>query len=160
MTFEKAREADLEAVASIYSSVIGQKGCTWSKDYPTRGDALNDARAGGLYVLRQDGRVVGALSIVAENELDDIDLWRVKDDALYREIARVCVAKEMQGRGYSMVMLDRLLEMLLEQGCKAVHLLVAKDNLAAISTYRDMGFEFLGECYRYEHDFYICEKEL
>ena len=51
-----------------------------------------------------------------------------------------------------------MLEELKKEGVRSVHLLAAKMNPPALKTYLSLGFEILGECFRYGHEYYVCEK--
>ena len=158
MTFGPARANDVAAVAELYKSVTGLPGCTWNNNYPTVQDAQNDFSANCLYVLRGNDSIIGAVSVVPENELDNIVLWH--DCSPCREIARLAVAPEHQGHGYGKLMLQQLFCQLEHTGVRAIHLLVAQCNPAAIRTYTALGFTLLGKCKRYDTDFYIAEKLL
>lgn len=156
---EKARAEHVETVGALYKSLIGQEGCTWNEYYPEPDSARNDYARGCLYVYTEDGAVMGAVSVLYENEFDDLDLWRVNDGA-HNEISRVCISKPKQGRGNCKRMLALLLAELANNGCKSVRLLVYKHNYAAKRVYEALGFEFLGEHFAFGHEYYACEKRL
>lgn len=154
---EKARAEHIEAVGALYKSLIGQAGCTWNEYYPEADSPKNDCEHGCLYVYTERGAIIGAATVMFENEFDYIDLWHI-NDGTHREISRVCISKARQGRGLAKRMLELLFAELVKQGCKSVHLLASKENTAAIRTYQALGFEFLGEHSAFGHDFYACEK--
>ena len=158
MEFRKAKETEIEAIAALYESVKGQKGCTWDEFYPSIDTAREDFSCGGLYVLTEENSVIGAVSVVGENELDDENCWREKTNA--REVARIAVAPSRQGQGLAAEMLKILFRELEMSGCRAVHLLVAKENPPALRTYQKLGFDFLGDHFVYDNDFFMCEKIL
>jgi len=58
-----------------------------------------DIAAQSLYVLEDNLKLVGAISVVPENELDDRPEWRCRDRV--REIARVVVSPDCRGNGYA-----------------------------------------------------------
>lgn len=162
MTEYKIRNAivlDIGTVKHLYQSVIGRIGCAWNDKYPSSEDLMNDYKSGGLYVFCDKYNVIGAVSVVPENELDDIDCWTSNDEN-HKEIARVVISPKHQGNGYSKEMLSQLFSLLSQQGCKSIRLLVSKNNPSAIKLYKSLGFDFLGECFRYEQSFFICEKQL
>ena len=156
--FQPSKKEDLTEILALYRSVIGRPGCTWSIAYPNEATLHEDFRTGNLFVLRQRGRIVGAASIVPRNELDDLDCWQHKENA--GEIARIVIHPDRQGRGYGKFLVDMLCHMLHKKGCKAVHLLVAKDNHHALNLYRESGFHNVSACHRYDHDFYAYERKL
>ncbi len=159
LTLRNAFDRDIGTVKQLYRSVIGLKGCTWNDKYPSSEDLKNDYKSGGLFVFGDRYNVIGAVSVISENEFDDIECWTI-NDGTHKEIARVVISSQHQGNGYSKEMLLQLFLLLLKQGCTSVHLLVSKNNPSAIKLYKSLGFHFLGECFRYEHDYFICEKIL
>jgi ribosomal protein S18 acetylase RimI-like enzyme len=159
MLFRKAKKEELPKVSSLYKSVIGSTGCAWNDNYPNEENIQNDFDSGCLYVLVEDTSVIGAVSVVPENELDHMNCWNIKDGK-QRELARLVVSPYYQGKGYAREMLTRLFIELRDSGCPAVHILVAKGNDYAIRLYKSLGFSFLEECFMYGNDFYACEKAL
>ena len=176
MVFRKGRREEAEKILKLYQSVIGSEFCTWNEFYPGREEINADMSCGNLYVLTEeknpgDGgaygedRIVGAASIVSENELDDLEFWSRPETAGDREekvceIARIVVAPEYQGKGLAKKLLISLEEILRERGCSAVRLLVAVKNKPACRAYLHCGFRILGECDRYDDHYYVCEKIL
>ena len=159
MEFRRATQGEIADVVKIYDSVRNGEFCVWSDSYPTAEDAAADEAAGCLYVLVKDGAVIGCASVEPEAEDDDLPFWRVTDGD-HREISRIAIAPEMQGRGYARVMVSALMKELESMGVSSVHLLAAKKNPPAYKTYRALGFEFLGECFRYGAEYFVCEKVL
>lgn len=157
-SLRKARTIEVGNVKALYQSVVGQDGCIWNELYPSSEDLMNDYNSGCLYIfILNDTKLIGAASVVPQNELDDLDCWRI-NDGTQKEIARVVISRTFQGKSYSKKMLKLLLPILKEHGCKAVHLLVSMDNNAAISTYKALGFDFIDKCERYGHSYYACER--
>ena len=151
-----AKKDDLPQILKLYGSVIGQKGCTWDVRYPNEVTLHEDYQAQCLYTLRKGKGIIGAVSIVPENELDDLDCWQITENA--REIARIVIAPEHQGKGHGKHMVSTVCAKLEKMGCKAVHILVAKENHHALNLYRNAGFHNKGSCHRYDIDFYAYEK--
>lgn len=159
LEFRKATRGEIPLVVEIYDSVRNGEFCVWSDSYPTVEDAVADEAAGCLYVLVKDGDVIGCASVEPVAEDDDLPFWRVVDGS-HREISRIAIAPRMQGRGYARVMVSALISELEATGVSSVHLLAAKKNPPAYKTYRALGFEFLGECFRYGAEYFVCEKVL
>ena len=156
MEFLRATEEDLNDIVSIYDQVRGRGFCVWSDSYPTAADARRDYEADCLFVLKCEGQIIGCASVEPVAEDDDLPFWKI-NDGTHREISRVAIASQHQGKGYAKILVKALLEELRREGIRSVHLLAAKANPPAYRTYRSLGFEFLGECYRYGADFYCCE---
>lgn len=155
--FRSARYNDLPAVFDIYKSSANRgDGTTWNDYYPTIDDAANDLGADRLFVLEECGRVVGCVSVAPESELSDLDLWKYqRPDAI--EITRLGVSPDSRRRGIAKDMTRALTCFLFENGCAAIHLLAAGQNIAAINMYKSLGFDFRGECRMFDIDFYACE---
>lgn len=142
---------------SLYESAKADRFCTWNDYYPTMTEIAHDLETENLYVLTEGGRIIGALSVVPENELDGLDCWSSRDG---REIARVVVDGACRGRGLAFEMVERIAAILGGRGCKAIHLSAAKSNIPAWKTYRKAGFAVVGEARMYGNDFYLMEKAI
>ena len=157
MIFRKAEKQDLEAVHDLYASLVGRSFCVWDDQYPGWADINEDYENGTLYVMVQENAILGAISIVVHNELDQLPFWAVTNA---REIARVAVSPQHQGKGIAKKMVAEIASVLRAQGVPAIHLLVAEANPPAQNVYRKCGFQFLGKCFMFGHDYIGCEKIL
>jgi len=155
---EAATSADIPQIVAMYRAVVGRQGCTWDEEYPSQMTADYDFSHGCLRVLRMGSRLIGAASVVAENELDELSCWQPA--AAPREIGRVVIAPDAQGHGYAVPLLEAVFAELQAQSCDTIRLLAAKCNEAALHTYQRLGFRFVGECHMYGHDYFACEKVL
>lgn len=156
MELRNARAEDRSAVLALYRSAIGTEGCVWDDEYPSELCLDLDIAAGTLFVYVHDGTVIGAVSVVRENELDELAGWSETDGEI-REIARVVISRERRGKGLAAAMLGELFAKLREKGTGAVRILAARENPAAIATYRRLGFTFTGECTMFGHEYYSAE---
>ncbi len=152
--FEKAKREDAFAVLALYKSVIGEEFCVWNENYPETLEIEGDLTADDLFVLRDGEKIIGAISIVPENELDSFDLFT----SYGAEIARVVIAKGYRGNGLSGKMLKEIEAVLRKRGAKAIHLSVAKTNIPACKTYIKAGFKTLGEAEIFGGEYYLMEK--
>ena len=158
MVFRQAGQTDAGAVATLYRAVIGSSFCVWDEEYPGEEEIKGDLAAGCLYVLEDAGEVVGAISIVPENETDGFDCWQVRQDA--REFARVVIRPDRQGQGLSRYLVDGIVLELRARGAKAIHISVAEPNLPARRLYAKMGFEIRGEAEIFGGSYFLCERIL
>lgn len=157
MIFRQAEKQDLKAVFELYRCVVGKPFCVWNDEYPGWLDINEDFENGTLYVMSQEDTILGAISIVVHNELDELTFWQQKDA---RELARVVVAPGQQGKGIAQRMVEEVASILKAQGVGSIHLLVAEANPPAQRVYRKCGFQFLGTCFMFGHDYIGCEKIL
>ena len=155
--FRMATQDDAAQVLSLYESAKSGAFCVWNESYPSMTEIEHDLETGNLYVMTDGGKVIGAISVVPENELDGFDCWSCKDG---KEIARVVIDKAYQGQGLSFEMVQNIVPILLRNGCKAIHLSVVKSNIPAYKTYRKAGFAVVGEAQMYGNDYYLMEKAI
>ena len=158
MVFRQAGQTDESAVAALYRAVKSSPFCVWDEEYPGEEEIKGDLAAGCLYVLEDAGEVVGAISIVPENETDGFDCWQVRQDA--REFARVVIRPDRQGQGLSRYLVDGIVLELRARGAKAIHISVARPNLPARRLYAKMGFEIRGEAEIFGGSYFLCERIL
>ena len=158
MVFRKAQTSEAEAILALYRSVAGKPFCTWNEAYPGQFEITGDLAAGTLYVLEEGKEVIGAVSIVPENELDDLDCWKIRENA--REFARVVLRPDRQRKGLSVFLVENIIQELRKLQAAAIHLAVAKENIPARRLYQKTGFDFCGEADLYGHSFFLCEKVL
>lgn len=137
MIFRNAISDDLPQIASLYRAAMVTPGCTWDESYPGAFELEHDFASGNLYVLSEGETVIGAVSVVSPNELDDAYAWEIQNA---REIARVVIFQDYRGRGLAVQMLSLLFEDLRQKGCTAIHLSAACCNAAAIKIYQRLGF--------------------
>lgn len=153
-----ATKEELPQIMKLYRSVVGLEGCTWDAFYPNEDTLLEDFEAGQLFVLWKGEQILGAGSIVPENELDDLDCWQFRENA--RELARIVIAPKFQGKGYGKQLVEKLSERLKQSSHDAIHILVAKRNHSAQRMYQQIGFQNKGSCHRYGINFFAYEKKL
>ncbi|MEG3192038.1 ribosomal protein S18-alanine N-acetyltransferase [Lysobacter sp. D1-1-M9] len=122
------READLEAILAIelraypFPWTLGIFRDCLRADYPS-------------WVLHQDGRIVGYfLMSLAAGEAHLLNL---------------CVAPEVQGRGYGRKLLHAMLHLARGRGAERVFLEVRPSNAGAIALYFNEGFNEIGRRPRY-----------
>lgn len=154
----KATKEELPQILKLYRSVIGKPGCTWNVFYPNEDTLHEDFSTGNLYVLQKGKKMIGAGSVVPENELDALTLWHYKENA--GEIARIVIDPKYQGKKFGKHLVKKLCLILERQGCQAVHLLAAVENNHAKNLYRNAGFSCKDKCHMYDHDYYAYEKKL
>lgn len=159
MRFRPANTEDAQCVVALYRMVTGQKYCTWNDLYPGISEVNHDIETNNLFVCEDGNSMIGAISIVPENELDDATKWTVSDNA--HEIARVVIKPSCQGKGYSRYLVQEIIKVLeTQRNCASIHLAVASVNVPAYKTYMNLGFKPVGEVDMYGNHFCLCEKVL
>ena len=155
--FRLGQQDDAEQVLSLYQRAKNSAFCVWNDSYPSIAEIEHDLETKNLYVMTDGGKVIGAISVVPENELDGFDYWPCKEG---KEIARVVIDKAYQGHGLSFEMVQSVASILRRNGYKAIHLSVVKSNIPAYKTYIKAGFAVVGEAQMYGNDYYLMEKAI
>lgn len=156
LKLEKASILDLEDVKALYYSVLNTKYCIWNEEYPSSFEINFDFEHHKLFVLKINDKVIGAASIVPENEMDGFDCWKEKNNTC--EIARIVIHKDYQGKGYGKVLVSKLIDLVKEMSFKAIHLAVHIDHIPAYKTYLSAGFKEVGNAFMYNHNYKLMEK--
>lgn len=156
---ELAVEEDREEILALYRKQIGQQFCPWTDEYPGNDTIDFDFSRDALYVMKENGRVIAAISIEEDEEVDRLDCWS-SDLAPAGELARLAVQPERQGQGIARKMLQRGMDELKKRGFKSIHFLVNKHNIKAIRSYERFNFNIVGECHMFDQNFWCYEKEL
>lgn len=158
MQFRQARPDEAQAILSMYRAAVSSPFCAWDDEYPGMINIDEDMAAGNLFVLGDHGAIVGAISIAAEHELDDMDCWQMKEHA--GEFARVVIHPAQQGKGLSRLLVQGVIEELRSRGCEAIHISAARVNTPACRLYQRAGFQVMGTAFMYGFDFLLMEKLL
>ena len=154
-----ALASDVDALLMLYQDLrsAGLPGMTWTEEYPSDEDIRSDIASHAMYVMEENGRIVGAVA----REEDEVRELAVCNGAVPScEISRVAVRRDLHGQGIGRHLLTGTLEMLKKEGYGIVRLLVSPGNIPACCLYRKCGFEIIGEADKYNVHWLCCEKEL
>ncbi len=154
-----ATESDREEIMALYKEQLGREFCAWDEDYPSNETIDYDLSRDALFVMKEDGKIIAAISIELDEDVDALECWN-RDIFPGGELARIAVTPSMQGRGIARKMMQHGMDVLKERGFKSIHFLVNKYNQKAIRCYEVFGFDVVGECYMYDQDFLCYEKVL
>lgn len=158
-TFREALDSDSDAVLSLYHTLIGVDGCTWSNDYPTAEDVSCDVANRSLYVLTATGgAIIAAAFAGACDELEGLECFSGMDKPC--DVARVGVLRDLQNKGLGEYMIKSSLFRAGERGFRSARLLVSKANPHAMRLYGKCGFTLCGEAHMYGIDFYAMKRGL
>ena len=156
---KKAGMEQAEEVMSIYRSLVGSPGCTWSEKYPVMEDVERDIANDSLYVLYDGPAIIAAAFMGPTDEFEHLTFW---DPSIRRpcDLARIGVRKEYQGRGIAKELIRRIEPDLVRRGFDGVQLLVCKTNPKAEAVYRASGFQYCGETEIYDNQWNCYEKKI
>ena len=154
-TLELAKKEELIDVKTLYSSVINTPYCIWNEEYPSDFEIDLDYKSDKLFVLKYNEQIIGAASIVPENEMNDIDCWTEVNNSC--EIARIVIHKDYQGKGLAKILVSLLIEEIKILKYKSIHLAVHVDHIPAYKTYTGLGFKMVGSTFMYGHNYKLLE---
>ncbi|MBN1777615.1 MAG: GNAT family N-acetyltransferase [Clostridiales bacterium] len=149
--FSLARETDAKAIFSLYKSMIGTPGCTWSDEYPAFALIERDIRTGSLYILKDSsGQLVAAAAAGPDDELEDF----ISTPKHPCELARIAVAVPHQNHGIGSYLLEQVIAAIKSRGFDGIRMLVSVNNPPALALYDKHGFERLDVVHMFGLDFY------
>lgn len=148
----KATAADLDRAEAIYHEILDYQAATvnytnWIKGaYPTRDTARAALEADTLYVMEEDGQVVGVVNLnhIQPAEYAKIP-WSIPaqgEEVLV--IHTLCIPPSCSGRGYAKVFVAFAEELGRKLGCKVIRLDTYEGNLPACALYTKLGYREAG----------------
>lgn len=158
-TIASACEDDREELLALYKSQVGREGCPWTDEYPSNETIDFDLSRDALYVLKTDGKIVGAISIEEDEEVNKIPYWN-RELEPEAEFARIAVSPDMQGQGIGKILVKFLIGELKKKGFKGIHIIVNRYNPKALRLYDSFEFKNVGECSMYNQDFFCYELDI
>ncbi len=158
MTLRPAVDADADAVAALYAACVRAGHTHWTDFYPGREEIDADLRDGTLYLAEAAEGVVGAVSLLATDDCEELGLPYASRNACV--LCRLCVAPEQQGRGLSKLLLALSEREAVRLGYDAMHLLAGSSLERPRRLYEGAGYQRIADVRLYEHDFIAYEKPL
>lgn len=150
-----AKKEEIEQINDLYNSVKNSSFTTWNEYYPTLEFIEYDIKNNGLYILTSNDYLIGAISVVKDNELDELSFWENK---CAKEIARICIRPSFQNMGLSKLMITYIENILIKNNISSVHLLCAIKNIPAYIVYKKLGYKEMGKVFMYDNYYYALEK--
>ncbi|CAM4113938.1 GNAT family N-acetyltransferase [Zobellia nedashkovskayae] len=132
----------------------------WNEDYPNKEAFELDIERGELYVLEEDGRIIGTivLSTLMDEEYVPIEWLTPSNNNIY--IHRVSVHPDLQGKGYAQKLMAFAENYARENKFASVRLDTFSQNKRNQKFYETRGFERLGDIFfpkQSEHPFHCYE---
>ena len=132
----------------------------WNEDYPNKEAFELDIERGELYVLEEDGRIIGTivLSTLMDEEYVPIEWLTPSNNNIY--IHRVSVHPDLQGKGYAQELMAFAENYARENKFASVRLDTFSQNKRNQKFYETRGFERLGDIFfpkQSEHPFHCYE---
>ena len=152
MTFRKATESDIDAIAEIYEEIhdeieAGRIVNGWVRGvYPIRLDAEEALEKGELFVEEEAGRIV-AVGRINREQMDAYAqadwAWDAPADQVL-VLHTLAVSPGAAGRGYGTAFVRFYEEQARERGCLYLRMDTGEVNQAARSLYKKLGYREAG----------------
>lgn len=156
----QAAENEIEEITKLYEQAKGSEYCTWDEHYPNIEITRQDLKRNDLFCMKTEtGEIVGAISIDDDKEVEGLSCWSDKLKPSV-EIARLVVKMEWQNKKIAAAMLEELLKVIADRGIKGAHYLVDKKHKKALSAYKKLNFERVGESTLYDGNWWCYEREV
>lgn len=155
-TIEIAKIIDKEEIQNLYKSLIGQKGCTWNEEYPSKKNIENDILNKELICLKNNNEIIAVATLTKEVEIEK----EINKNGSLCLLTRVAVKKKYQGKGYSKILLQYIIEIAKNKKFNYIYLLVNKENIIAKKLYKKFNFKFNKNIKLYEIEWELFVKKL
>ena len=106
---------DTDELLALYKSQHGREYCPWEEDYPSRDTIEFDLSRDALFVMKEDGKIIAAISIDLDPDVDTLACW-TPDLQPGGETSRLAVAIDYQNQGIARQMLLYAMDVLRERG--------------------------------------------
>ena len=159
--FREAIDADLDGVEALYRSCTAYSPThgndTWSEEYPNREFAKEDVANHGLFVLEHAGEIIGAISLVPEDDWDELPFWQYDRSCC---LSRLCIKPQLQKLHLAERMMEEVSVAAKARGYRSTRHGSLIANVASNRVYVRMGYENRGTANMFGHDFYCFERLL
>ena len=150
MMIREANPADLNAIEQIYNAIHtaeenGTMTIGWIRDvYPTRKTAEDSIQRGDMFVLEEDGEILGA-AIINRTQVDVYSGagWKHDTDSVC-VLHTLVIRPQAAGKGYGRAFVEFYEQWAKEHGLPELRLDTNARNTTDRSMYRKMGYQEIG----------------
>ena len=148
MIIRKAEARDIDAIEKIYNEILlkeerGQVTTGWERGiYPKRETAEADLKRNDIFVMEDEGAIVGS-GIINKEQVDVYEKakWKYKaEDSEVMVLHTLVIDPNKSGKGYGKRFVDFYEDYAREKGCKYLRMDTNEKNKAARSLYTKLGF--------------------
>lgn len=149
MNIRKANANDIDAVERIYNAIhlaekAGEAHIGWEMGvYPVRQTAEDALKREDLFVLEEDGLIIGS-GIINQNQVDVYENahWRYKADPSEVMVFHTLVIDPgKKGKGYGRAFMKFYEDYALKNNCKYLRIDTNEKNKVARRIYKSLGYE-------------------
>ena len=159
--FREAAASDLEGVMALYRSCTAfsptHGNDNWSEAYPNREFAEEDLASHGLFVLEHQGEIIGAISLVPEDDWDELPVWTGDRSC---NLSRLCIRPQLQKLHLAERMMEEISRVAKERGYRSTRHGSLISNVASNRLYERMGYHNRGKASLYGHEYWCFERIL
>ena len=161
VVFREATAADLDGVEALYRSCTAFSAThgndSWSEEYPNREFAEEDLANHGLFVLEHGGEIIGAISLVPEDDWDELPVWTGERSC---NLSRLGIKPQLQKLHLAERMMEEVSHVAKARGfCSTRHGSLIS-NMASNRLYERMGYHNRGKASMYGHEYWCFERIL
>ena len=156
MIFTEASKDEAHEILALYRSLVGEEFCPWNEEYPSMREIGSDLARRSLFVMKEDGRIIAAISLDDDEEVEALPFWS-RELVPGGELSRVAVSKDFQNRGIARQLMKRAMDVMRSRGYKSMHFLVNRHNVKALRSYAHLNAAVVGECFLFGQPFFCCE---
>lgn len=135
----------------------------WNEHYPSRERLLEDIEREELFVLEEQGKILGIIVLTPQIDEEYISVQWLTPGGNNLYVHRLATHPVTWGKGYGQKLMDFAEKLALEQGFESVRLDTFSQNKRNQKFYESRGYERLGNIFfpkQSEHPFYCYEKIL
>ena len=159
--FREATAADLDGVEALYRSCTAfsptHGNDNWSEEYPNREFAEEDLANRGLFVLEHRGDIIGAISLVPEDDWDELPVWTGERSC---NLSRLGIKPQLQGLHLAERMMEEVSRVAKARGFRSTRHGSLISNVASNRLYERMGYHNRGKASLYGHEYWCFERIL
>ncbi len=163
----KANKIDLDNIKSLTeacAAAMQAKGIfQWNEHYPSRKRLSQDIKKGELFVIEEQGRIVGIVVITPEMDDEYVPVEWLSPSGHNVYIHRLATHPSVWGSGYGQKLMDHAEKFAAENHFQSIRLDTFSQNKRNQKFYEIRGYQRLGNIYfpeQSEHPFFCYEKVL
>ncbi len=130
------------------------------EEYPTYETAENDLDLEGLYVVREEGRIIGAVTLLPVSDARALPMDKIVDVANGCVLTRLCVRPDCQRRGIATSMIREASDRARKKGHMRICMLCPVGDIASLALCHKSGFCNQGISRLYGLDYILLERML
>ena len=158
-TFLPAAETDKADVWALWRACAADPNSCWNEAYPTEAILHIDLLNEWLYIMREEGRLIGSSTLMETDDLERCGFPFAETEAI-AVLTRLCIQPALQRQGYGSLLLTHTENRATKKGARAIHLLCDVRNAAALALYARGGYRRVCEAHLYGDHFFVHEKLL